>query len=400
MTTFVPGQQIVPASPQGTFGPSSLATARGVDTLRAQRLAAAGSAPIGFNSYDLLYRYLLSSTYGFQACIDFMRSCGADLARVMFPCFSSAEYTTLVFANGIPAGEFTREDFRPEFLARTQEVFDAAAASGLGLLVSLSWNPLAVPELFGETVLTGTRLESSTHRFNLRMARWFAQAFGNHPAVRAFAFFNEPVYDPAGVTAPTPANLGAVTSALINEVRRFAPHLVATTTLVPLPLDSAAGRPDFESEADHLATIAASADALGINVYGYGPSQAGMSFVGSFGSTTAAYGPSTSNNLGFEGFEGYLSSIRAVAERLGAALWITETGVPIDVDAASASLRRQRLLDAVVGYANKALIWNVGNVDPPQPNQGVWQIRPGQPLATTSPGRMSSVSPSTARVLP
>lgn len=339
--------------------------------------------PIGFNSYELLYQYLLDSTYAYQAVISYIRACGADLARIMFPVVREQEYLERVFVNGIPDRDFVDSDFRTTFLTRTTQVFDACSSSNLKLLLCFNWAIGAVPSLYGETAITSIDGSSRTFKFVSRFARWTAQTFGNHPAIVAYSFINEPVYDVAGVTNATPAKYAEFFSGLIRTVRAEAPRWISTTDIVPFTLNTSWTRPNFETEIDNLTTLWSTVDAVGVHVYGYGPSQVGMSYIGNFGVTTAAYGPATTNNLGFEGLESFLSAMKAIADGLGKPLWITETGVPIDVEANTSNFRRAKLLATCVRYAQVTLVWNTANVAAPIANQVVWQIRPGQPLATT-----------------
>lgn len=348
--------------------------------VRRERLAA---APIGLNSYELLYRYLLDDTYSYSNMLTYFGQCGVNLVRVMYPCYSASEYTSLVFVNGVPGGEITDADFAPAFLAKSDAVFNAAAASGVKLQVCMFWYTTATASLFGETVISSLNTGSQTYAFMRRFIQWFGRRYGQHLAFGAFSFFNEQMYDVAGTANPTPANLGAVNSGLTAEMRAVAANPVATTDFAPFSLDTNSTRPTFVTEMANLRTIATGCDALGVHVYGYGASQSGMNYVGFFGNTTAAFGPSTSNKLGFEGLESFLSAMVSVAGSLGVPLWLTETGVPTDVDVAGSAQRRTKLLSICQQYADVSLVWNAADVASPQPNQTVWQIRPGTALGDT-----------------
>lgn len=357
------------------------------------RTVALQANPIGFNSYELLYSYILNGTYSYSTMLTYFNQCNVNLVRIAYPVFSAAEYAANVFASGTPTGEFTDADFRPTFLSRNDEVFDAAAASGVKLLVCLFFSAQAIATLCSETLVVALKTNSASYSLMQRFTRWFGKRYGQHPAVGAYSFFNEQPYDTAGITNPTPSDLGAVNAGLVEIMRQYS-NAVATTDYVFLTLNDTPGRPTFTSELANFRTVCAGVDAIGVHIYGHAPSGVGMSYVGMIGTSTAAFGPTTANTLGYEGMESVLSGLRSVADAMGVPLWITECGVPTDVELAANSVRRTKVLTLCQQHADVSLVWNAANVAAPQPNQVVWQIQPDTTLGNTYKTLISSLNTS------
>ncbi len=342
-----------------------------------------GLSQIGFNSYELIYRNLTHNPYTFGNMLTYFGECRSNLVRVLYPVYSTAEWTSLVFSNGVPSGEINDSHFLPTFLTRTDAVISAAESAGVRLQFCLFWSVGDLVALFGETIVQGVQTSSQSYNFMQRFSRWFFARYGGRPVLAAYSFFNELTYDATGVSAPTPANYGAVITGLTAIGRELAPQSIATSDFTFLTLDISQNKVTPASQFTNIKTIAASLDTLGIHIYGYGPSQAGHNFVGSHGATTAALGPGTGNTLGFEGLETIACAWRSIADSLGMPLWVTECGVPTDVDSTTTSLRRRQVLSTLTRYADQVLIWNAADVASPIANQVVWQIRPGQPLGDT-----------------
>ncbi|MCQ9375158.1 hypothetical protein NMQ14_12940 [Methyloversatilis sp. XJ19-13] len=346
------------------------------------KLAAQQFAPLGWNAYELLYRHLTNYPYNYAGVLQYIKDCGANQARVLYPAFSTAEWTSLVFTS-IPPGEISDSDFRPTFLQRTEEVFAAAEAAGVRLYVCMAWNFPAVCALFGETAIQGMSVGSQSFSFVRRLAQWFAKRYAGRPFLGAYSFFNEVVYDKTGASNPTPESIGAVTTALISEMRDAFPLAVASTDFSVVTNNDTTARPTYRSEFEAIATMAAGADVLGLHFYSWSTSVYGQSFVGHAGLSSATFGAGASTNNGFEGVAALLSAARSIAAAYGKRLWITETGVQTEIDAATASLRRRRLIDVCAQYADVTLLWNAADVASPLSNQAIWQVRPGQSLGNT-----------------
>lgn len=355
------------------------------------KLAAQQFAPVGWNAYELLYRHLTNYPYTYSNVLQYVKDCGANLVRVLYPVFSTAEWTSLVFTS-IPPGEISDADFRPTFLQRTDQVFAAAEAAGVRLYVCFAWNFPAICALFGETTTQGMSVSSQSVGFCRRFAQWFSRRYAGRPFLGAYSFFNEVAYDKTGVSNPTPAAIGAVTSALINEIRDAFPLAVASTDFSVVTNNDTTARPTYRTEFEAVATMAAGADVLGLHFYSWSTSVYGQSFVGHSGLSSATFGPGSATANGFEGVAALLSAARSVASASGKRLWVTETGVQTEIDAATASLRRRRLIDVCAQYADVTLIWNAADLASPLSSQVIWQVQPGQPLGNTYQSLLATVN--------
>lgn len=379
----VPGSNTPVTAVDAAIAPVKSALSDDGYNLRKARLDRLGAKPIGFNAYELVYRQFFDPSYDYQTVFNYVVQSGANLVRIAYPVFFASDYTNYVFRNGLPPGEIVDSDFKPSFLAISDSIMNAAAASKVKLLVCMFFNALVVPGMKGETLIQGLKVGSASYDYMVRFTRWFAKRYADHPGFGAYSFFNEVRYDPAGVVNPTPADIGAVHSGLVAEMRKIAPLQVATTDYNLFVLNLTLTRPSPESDFEYIRAIGQGVDALGVHAYSYAPDGTGMNWVGFNGTPQAVFGPAANNTLGFEGFSAYLSALRSVAESMGAQLWLTEAGIPDTIDPPASAMRRKRLLKIAQNYAEVTLLWNVGTVASPQPNQVDWQIKPGETRANT-----------------
>ena len=334
--------------------------------------------PVGFNSYDLVRRKLMDPAYDQFKILDWVQTSGGNLIRVMWPpAFDASNYTLYVFQNGVPPasrGELTDGDFRSDFLATADALFNAAASRGLQFLLCIGWSAQGVADIFGETAAVALTVGSQSHEFMGRLVRWTARRYGAHPAYAAVSFVNEPQwFELSGVGWPTAAALGAYMTSLADQHRAISSAQFVTSHLVYLTMVISAARITHDSEFARLEALTQGLDVIGIHVYTKGPSQAGFSFSGA----TSGLTPGTSNNLGFEGFGSLACSLRSLTDRLNKPLMWCETGVPNDVEADTARVKKDRALSELLRYSRVALLWDVADLSSPQANQIVWQIRPG-----------------------
>ena len=346
------------------------------------KAAGLGLRPVGFNSYELIYNHVLTGSYTYSNVINYMVACKSNFVRVLYPAFSTAEWTTNVFGGTIPTGVITDASFSPTFLARSNAVIDAMEEADLRGLFCLFWSAPSMTAIFGESIVQGIQTTSKTYDFMVRFSTWFFKKYGERKVLASYSFFNELGYDTTGTTAPTPANLSAVFKGLLAIGKTYAGAAIATTDLAIMPLAAVANRATFDSEFESIYTVANGFDALGVHLYAYASSNAGMNYIGMHGAGSATFAPSATNTLGFEGLEGLMSAWRGVASSLGKPLWITECGVATDTEAASGSLRKNRMLSVMSRHADQILIWNAADITTPQANQVDWQIKPGSTLAS------------------
>lgn len=147
--SYVPPVGGIPKTDLATAVQSSLS--RADYSLQAfTKLRDLGLKQIGFNFFSAVQMYFYGQTDGqLTQLLDYAVSCGANCIRIMYPCFSGAEYTSYVL-QGSAAGQVTDTLFKPSFLAWSDKVFDLAAARGIKLMPSLFWYDKSVNTLFSE----------------------------------------------------------------------------------------------------------------------------------------------------------------------------------------------------------------------------------------------------------
>ncbi len=337
---------------------------------------------IGFNIYDALYAQYFSAPDD-AALWQYAKDCGASIVRIMYPAFYSADYTSYVFASGVPNREFVDADFRSTFLTKSDAVFTQAASFGIRLHCTLFWTQDAQAALNGETTATAyTGPTTATAIFMQRFARWFAGRYGTSDALYCYSLGNEWVYQESALSNPsnypTSTQLASVFSSVVDAIRSVDPAALVTADLVVPPVNVNPTRQTLDNAIECYRRLFASMSYWTLHTYISGSNYVGRN------TYQPGVEPSTSNTYGFEAVHSVLRLIADAARADGKYLVIGEIGVHTGEELDTASLKKRRGLVAAAATAAYALVWNV------QPSgraggsgQTTWFIEPGTDRANT-----------------
>lgn len=337
---------------------------------------------IGFNIYDALYAQFFG-TPDDTALWQYAKDCGARIVRIMYPAFYSAEYTSYVFASGVPNREFVDADFRLTFLTKSDSVFSQAAAVGIRLHCTLFWTQDSTASLNGQTTATAyTGPTTATAIFMQRFARWFAGRYGKNDALYCYSLGNEWVYQESALSSPsnypTSTQLASVFASVVEAIRSVDPVALVTADLVVPAVNVNPTRQTLDNAIECYRRLFAPMDYWTLHTYISGSNYVGRN------TYQPGVEPAPTNPYGFEAVHSVLRLIAGAAKAEGKYLVIGEIGVRTGEESDTASLKKRRGLVAAAATAAYALVWNV------QPSgraggsgQTTWFIEPGTDRGNT-----------------
>lgn len=349
--------------------------------------------PVGFNYYSLVYEILINSASGIASrstVLDYVVSCGANIVRIALPVFSSAQYLSLVHSTATMPSTMTDANLRSSYVAAIDTAMDALAARGLKAHVCDGWGQDFLPTALGETRAQGYgSTTSATAVYSRSAAQWFFNRYRQHAAFGVYSLGNEYVTDPAGITGPTDAQLGAWFTSVANAARQIDQTKIITSDALFLAASNSATRTTLDQYATTLRTWFAGLDAYCVHIYGNG-----FNYVGAQVLEDAAFPNSSSTDLGWEGAPSLLEALRGIADADKKPLIIGEFGIPTDEEADDKSDKKMRCIRPMVQFADYSLLWNVQDATLANsiPNQVKWYIAPSTTRATTFQSLVSYVN--------
>ena len=341
--------------------------------------------PIGFNYYSLVYEILLSTITATattrNAQLAYIQATGANMVRIALPCFSTAEYLTLVHSTTSMPTTMTTANLRASYIAALDTAFDAAASYGLKLHICDSWGQSFLPIALGETLAAG--YDSTTTKTAIYMksaAQWLFENYANHPAFGVYSIGNEYATDAAGTTGPTPAQLGAFFTFIADAAREIDPSKIITADLMPPAASLLSTKTTPDSTAATFSTLYEGLDAWCVHFY-----SDSFNFVGRAVAEASGNFPNTNaTTLGYEGAPALLEAYRAMADAQGKPFIVGEFGVSTSNEADATSTKKARFLRAVSAYADYAMWWNVQDATlAASAGQSTWFITPATTRGTT-----------------
>lgn len=351
----------------------------------AAKLAQLAPKPVGFNYYSLVYEILLSTIAATEttrnAQLAYIQGTGANMVRIALPCFSSAEYLTLVHLTSSMPLTMTTENLKPSYIAALDAAFDAAEAYGLKLHICDSWGQSFLPIALGETLATGyDSTTTKTAAYMESAAFWLFSNYASHPAFGAYSIGNEYATDAAGTTGPTPAQLGAFFTFIADTCRSVDPSKIITADLMPPAASLLNTKTTPDTTAATFSTLYEGLDAWCIHFY-----SDSFNFVGRSAAEAAGGFPNTNaTTLGYEGAPALVEAYRAMADAQGKPFIVGEFGVSTSNEADGTSTKKARFLRAVSAYADYAMWWNVQDATlASAAGQTIWYITPGTTRGTT-----------------
>jgi len=344
-----------------------------------------GVKPIGFNYYSLVTEiiYGVSNLATIRpANLNYIRATGANLVRVAFSGFSAADYTTRIHTNGTVPDSVTPANLKPSFVAACDTAMDALAAYGLKAHANIVWGQTTLPGVFSEavTVAYGSTA-SKTFGYTKSFAEWFVNRYRNHAAFCFMSIGNEYVTDNAGVTNPTPAQLGTWFAGIARAIKAVKPDCLVTADVSSPPVSLSRTKETLEQAVARFRTLYAGLDAYSIHIY-----NDDYSFTGH----QAAEAISVAQNiyyspLGYEGVESLMQAYSDMAAADGKPLIVGEFGINEGNEISDpanttwVNIRKKwRLFSAVAPYADCSLVWNVQDTVQAGTagNQNIWCIDP------------------------
>lgn len=341
--------------------------------------------PVGFNYYSLVYEILLSTVAATattrNAQLAYIQATGANMVRIALPCFSSAEYLTLVHSTSAMPSTMETSNLRSTYIAALDAAFDAAESYGLKLHICDSWGQSFLPIALGETLAAGYDSTSTkTAVYMESAARWLFENYADHPAFGVYSIGNEYATDAAGTTGPTPAQLGAFFTFIADAAREVDPSKIITADIMPPAASLLSTKTTPDTSATTFATLYEGLDAWCIHFY-----SDSFNFVGRAVAEASGNFPNTSaTTLGYEGAIALVEAYRAMADAQGKPFIVGEFGVSTANEADATSTKKARFLRAVSAYADYALWWNVQDATlAAAAGQSTWFITPATTRGTT-----------------
>lgn len=358
----------------GQMRPKSILDARGQVVIFPTRPVRQGN--IGFNMYDALYAKFFDATDD-SARWQYMADSGAQLVRVMYPAFYSTDYTSYVFAAGVPDRDFVDADFRATFLTESDAMFDAALSYRLRLHVGLFWSQESTAAVRSETLATGyISSNTDTAVFMQRFARWFAGRYASHDGLYCYSIGNEWVCQESAISNPqnypTAAQLGGVFAAVADAIRTVDPSARVTADLTFPVVDVNPTRDTITQAITYLTTLFDGLDYWTLHTY-----ISGSNFVGR-NAYQPGVEPAPTNDYGFEALHTICRLFSEAAKAQGKALAIGEIGVHTGEETAPSVTKIRRGLLGCMPYCEYVLIWNVQEASrAPGSGQSTWFIDAG-----------------------
>ena len=376
----------------GTMGPDgrSIVPIQAAGVSSRSRFDAMKLKPVGFNYYSLFtdMMYNISGTKASRgANLAYIAGTGANIVRVAVSGFSANDYTTRIHnAGGNMPATVSDANLASKFISDCDTMMDLLASNGLGGLICMPWAQSTIPSAFGETNAVGYgSLTSKTAIYSMSFVQWFVARYKNHPALKLISFYNEPVTDEAGITAPTVAQFSGFLAALAAAARAAKPDILTTSDFTAPVLDLTKTRETIEQSVARYRQLFAGLDVYNLHVYADGYNWVGHNSL-DLGTAPNVY----YSGLGYEGAEALMQAYDAMARSDNKPLIIGEFGVNTDNEADDpggpnavhvSDKKKWRLTRAIVPYADASLIWNVQQTAGAPGNQAVWLI---DPASTTS----------------
>jgi hypothetical protein len=350
----------------------------------AAKLSALGAKPIGFNYYSLIYEILLSTISATSANrtaqLAYIKSTGANMVRVALPCFSSAEYLTIVHSTAQMPATMNDSNIRTSYIAALDAAFDAAAANGLKLHVCDFWGQSILPIAQGETLTTAyTTTNTKTAVYAKSATQWLFSRYKDHPAFGVYSIGNEYVYDETGAAAPTSTQWGIYFSYLADAARAINPSKIITTDLSAMGANVIKTRPTPDNVSAIYGRMFAGLDAWTLHFY-----SDGFNFTGHNTATNSTFPNTNATTLGYEGMSVIVGAFAAMASAQGKPLIVGEFGVSTANEADASYAKKRKLQKAVSQYASYAMWWNVQDATlAAGAGQSTWYIAASGTRSTT-----------------
>lgn len=347
-----------------------------------EKMAKLGAKPVGFNYYSLLYEILISAsgrdTFR-PELLSMIQGTGANIVRIALPCFSSAEYLTLVHNTGSMPATVSDSNLRSTYITALDAVFAAANTYGLKLHICDSWGQSFLPVALGETLANGyISKTTATYNYMVSAAQWLFNRYKNNPAFVVYSIGNEYVTDASGTTAPTPTQLGVFLGGIADACRVVDPSVIVTTDIAMLGVSSLSTRITLNEYAADLKLIFKYLDSLNIHIY----PEVGA-FVGRSALDNAAFGTTNTNKLGLESIESVAQCFKAVADSMAIPFTVGEFGISTAHESDSNTNKKRKMTKILSKYASYILIWNVQDSTIGTGSQAVWFIDSGSARATS-----------------
>lgn len=361
---FSNGQMVVPG---GVSLPSGVSAAQA-----ASRFANLNTPPVGVNAFQLIYDILQGKPQYNEGLLDWIASVGVKVVRIMWPVFSTADYAEHVWANG-PTTNVTNASLKPSFIAACDKVFNDAAARGLKLWVSIFWTQSALPGVFNETLAQAYgSLNSRTVKCMESFTEWFTRRYAPHPGLGVYSFGNEWRTDDAGVTHPTPAQLGAVFTYLANGIRAIDPTRMITSNLEGPIVQTNQTRENLAIWAARYKLIFEGLDAWTLHLY-----DSTTNYIGRNKLFNSAFQALDANTSGYEGIAALASCLRASAASANKMFVVGECGTSMTMEASTKVVKKDRMMRGLTAHCDLTMIWNVQTVYTAAANQLDWYLEPG-----------------------
>ncbi len=347
-----------------------------------EKMAKLGAKPIGFNYYSLVYEILaaVSGRDTFRPeLLSMIQGTGANIVRIALPCFSSAEYLTLVHSTGAMPATVSDSNLRSTYVAALDAVFAAANTYGLKLHICDSWGQSYLPIALGETLANAyISKTTATYNYMVSAAQWIFNRYKNNPAFGVYSIGNEYVTDASGATAPTPERLGVFLGGIADACRVIDPSVIVTTDIAMLGVSTSSTRITLNEYAVDLKLIYKYLDSLNIHIY----PEVGA-FVGRSSLDNASFGTTNTNKLGLESIESVAQCFKAVADSLAIPFTVGECGISTAHESDSNVNKKRKMIKVLSKYASYVLIWNVQDSTIGTGSQTVWFIDSGTARATS-----------------
>jgi len=334
---------------------------------------------VSFNAFDLLNSRLQGYFAGDNSSeLQYIKDAGGLYVRVMYPVFSSAQWTTQVFASGIPSRDFVDSDFRATFLQYSDELFADFEEYGLLMNPCLFWGAEQTTGALGETVATGFLAGSATRAFMVRFTKWFGARYGNHPALGFVSFGNE--WYPSELSASSPNSAAVLASCyaeLSDALSVSAPGVLRTADSVYPVADDSAARNTIDFMIGVYAEMFTPLDAWNLHIY-----TNFYNYVGRDSVYDSSVDVAPDNDFGYEFLDTSVAAFAAAAHARGKLFIVGEIGVNLTQEAATDSKKQERFYSSAAKYADLTMIWNVQPEDRatvPGSSQTQIYIAPGTP---------------------
>lgn len=352
----------------------------------ASRYAALQIRPVGFNYYSLISEQLYSIANvatNRPVQLAWIKSTGANVVRVAYPCFGAAQYLTQVHNTASMPTEVSDGNLRTSFITAVDTAMDALATYGIKALMCLMWSQNDLPTAMGETNIVGYgSTASKTSVYAASMVRWFTRRYANHAALGIVSFGNEYVTDATGTTNPTPAQLGAWFTYLSNAAKSGRKDVLTTADISSPTTDITNTRESLDAAIVRYRTLYAGLDLYCLHLYADG-----YNFVGRQSNENGTTPNAPYNTFGYEGVPSLCETLGAMAKADQKPIILGEWGVPTTNEEDNPSggyaaflsdKKKWKFARQIVPFVDSALIWNV--MDSTQAstsgNQNLWCIDP------------------------